>query len=239
MSRTYFTPKEYSDYAVKAMMKSKGFSLVDNPDEADVVVWTGGADVSPILYHEQTIHPLTYSDAKRDEEEMELYLSLPYRKPKIGICRGGQFLNVMNGGLLWQHVDRHSVYGFHAAYSHFCNRMVMVTSTHHQMMIPGKHGHVLMDAAISTFKEDGEESRYLINHKEDRLDKFASGADIEAVWYPQTNSVCFQPHPEHANTDMREEFFLYLEMLLEADAQWDLTQLPNNTDKNYAQKFVA
>jgi len=66
------------------------------------VVFTGGADVSPFMYGEKKLS-VTCNDEHRDEQE-KLFFERYTKVPKVGICRGGQFLNVMNGGKMWQHV---------------------------------------------------------------------------------------------------------------------------------------
>src|SRR5206468_3407306 len=79
--------------------------------EADLVIFAGGADVDPVLYGEVP-HETTCCDPKRDQQDMDLYLMcVEHGIPMLGICRGAQFLHVMNGGKLWQHVDKH--YGDH------------------------------------------------------------------------------------------------------------------------------
>src|SRR5665213_1237946 len=97
----------------------------------DLVVFTGGSDVSPFLYNQTNTH--SHSDARRDLTEIAWYHKF-YSVPKLGICRGGQFLHVMNGGEMVQDISRHAISGEHDC--KFWNRDApyQVTSTHHQMM---------------------------------------------------------------------------------------------------------
>ena len=67
----------------------------------------------------------------------------------------------------------------------------MVTSTHHQMMIPSKEGIVLMTASEALEKHAPSYSKMGRNPKDD--------PDVEAVFYDDTNCLCYQPHPEFSN----------------------------------------
>ena len=140
--------------------------VVESPDEADTIVFTGGADVSPCLYGEEA-HPKTYSIYERDMQEMSLYHRYRNKKMFVGICRGGQFLNVMNSGKLVQHIEGH---GRSHNVLDWEGRVHHVTSTHHQAIVPNAMGRVLAAAG------DGI---------------------VEAVWYDRTKCLCFQPHPEY------------------------------------------
>lgn len=188
------------DSQYEKMFERNGWEVVKEPQYADAFQFTGGEDVSPFLYGEEK-HPRTYNSPQRDLIEMGYYqLAQLLGKVCLGICRGGQFLNVMNGGKMWQHVNGHAIHGTHVAYElpeHFSHKTqvineVQVTSTHHQMMrINKKVDHLpLVYAHEATRLESGSE----------RVDaKYHD--DIEAVYYPTTKSLCFQPHPEFPGYD--------------------------------------
>jgi hypothetical protein len=119
--------------------------------------------------------------------------------PMVGICRGGQFLNVMNGGRMFQDVNNHAIGHMHKATILESGVVVDVTSTHHQMMRPNRDkGIVLMEAnpKLATKKE------YMAyNEGGAQPDGWAvynapEEDDIESVFYPDTLSLCYQPHPE-------------------------------------------
>ncbi len=178
-------------YQYIVLMHSLGYSGARRVEDADIVLFTGGEDVSPSLYGETALAK-THSNKHRDEYEVDVYKRCRDRDiPMIGICRGGQFLNVMNGGKLWQHVDGHT--GDHEAFtqasagSNGIPRSITVTSTHHQMMIPGDGALLLLTAQESTEK-----------HKFGVIAE-GHGIDAEVIMYPDTDSLCFQPHPEFAN----------------------------------------
>lgn len=192
---------------VQTMFLGRDFDIIYESKIANLkkspslVVFTGGEDVDPYYYGEGKYFR-TMSHRKRDDREM-IHFEHFLQVPKVGICRGGQFLNVMSGGKMWQHVtghtDNHDMIDLL-----FTKNKLKVTSTHHQMMLPSKDGFVLAVAQeakdhVSMAKEPPKKPAF----------------DPEVVWYPKTNSLCFQPHPEYnlpggdeKHTDL---FFDYLD----------------------------
>lgn len=189
------------------MFTAAGWDIKPLNSYLDLVCFTGGADVSPIMYGE-TPHETTFSQAQRDAIEAGIYNDcLAAAVPMVGICRGGQFLNVMNGGKMWQDVDNHAIHGTHEAQCLVSMTTVGVTSTHHQMMIPADDGMVLMTAEESKWRTtmaDGYESRIM---------RPVTDLDVEAVYYETTSCLCYQPHPEYADGN-EEHFFMMLEETL-------------------------
>lgn len=192
--------------AYAAMYREAGWDIVHNLEDADIVQFTGGEDVSPMLYGENK-HPSTHNSEARDEREQKIYHKAEgLGKPMVGICRGGQFLNVMNGGKMWQHVDNHAIGGTHEAFDMKTEKTVQVTSTHHQMIQPHpKKAIIICVAHLSTFKE-------CMPH--DSVVQIPAREDIESVYYPETKCLCYQPHPEFnrlAIGDTRDYFFELLD----------------------------
>lgn len=107
--------------------------LVDNLEEADVILFTGGEDVDPSLYGKKK-HPRTYSNLARDLEEKEIFDKIKPNQLACGICRGSQYLCVMNGGLLVQDCTNHAIGETHLIFNGEVK--VDITSTHHQMQYP-------------------------------------------------------------------------------------------------------
>ncbi|KKL14600.1 hypothetical protein LCGC14_2514020, partial [marine sediment metagenome] len=190
------------------MFASKGWILSDNLKDADLIQFTGGFDVSPSLYG-QKIHSQTFCNTDRDRREVLIYNKAIQNKiPLAGICRGGQFLSVLNGGFMWQHVNKHAIFGTHKAVDSQTGKSFGVTSTHHQMMEPGKKGLVVLSAKESTFKE-----KMVKNHVLKIVEYKTS--DTEAVFYEDTKTFCFQPHPEFKGYDeLKNKYFEYLEQYL-------------------------
>lgn len=73
------------------------FSLCDG------ILMTGGHDVDPGVYHEETKASCGVSCSRRDQMESYLF-DRCYRedKPVLGICRGIQLMNALLGGTLYQ-----------------------------------------------------------------------------------------------------------------------------------------
>ena len=170
------------------MFEMYGWEVVSSIEEADLVLFTGGEDVTPSLYGEAK-HPTTSNNPYRDDKEQLLFHKALHKgMPMAGICRGGQFLNVMCGGKLYQHVGNHAISGLHEAIDSRSGRTLGVTSTHHQMMRPAPSGEVLCYAKLGGFRE------HIVNGEVKQGP--TSGDDVEVVLYKEQHVLCFQPHPE-------------------------------------------
>ena len=99
---------------VRAVEKAGGLPLTLPPQEdvaslldiVDGVLLSGGPDVDPARYGDNTVHDQTYGvDAERDQFEIDLFAAAVRRDiPVLGICRGIQVINVALGGTLLQDV---------------------------------------------------------------------------------------------------------------------------------------
>lgn len=107
--------------------------LTSDMKEADIVLFTGGEDVDPTLY-KAGCHSTTIFNRERDKAEMSVFKKIKPTQLALGICRGSQFLCVMNGGKLVQDCDNHAIWGTHG----ITNGEIEyeITSTHHQMQYP-------------------------------------------------------------------------------------------------------
>mgnify|MGYP003632752758 CR=1 FL=1 len=181
-----------SNAQYEKLFKSAGFEVTPltlgrspKAEDTDLVLFTGGPDVSPDLYGEKP-HSKTYANSYRDSRERKIFLDmLDAGVPMVGICRGGQFLNVMNGGKMHQHVVGHATGQDHLMWDVDTKEEIMVSSTHHQMMKPARHGKVLATSNVCSRREDPKGQ-----------DVGGEWDDIEVVYYKRTNCLCFQPHPE-------------------------------------------
>lgn len=169
------------DNLIEDMFIKMGWKVVTDPQDSDLICFTGGSDVSPMLY-ETVKHPNTFCNPVRDQECCDLFYKYVDLKPMVGICRGAQFLNVMCGGDLYQHVDNHNK-GYHEAMDPETGRVYEVTSAHHQMMIPEESGKLFLITNKSTIREPDMGVGYF--------------EDVEGVFYEEENCLCYQPHPEY------------------------------------------
>lgn len=202
---TFFTVD--GDKSIDSMMEMEGFDPVGGNGyfkASDICIFPGGADVNPSLYKEPR-HPATGFFEKRDARWQSIYGHVRSRNfLKIGICAGAQFLNVMNGGKLWQDVSNHAAFhGHEVIYASVDGKQYLfdATSTHHQMMRPRVSGEVWGFCEKSSYRDMGMDRKR-------PTDFLKEGPDVEVVYYPDTASLCFQPHPEYINKSCRELFFV-------------------------------
>lgn len=74
-------------------------------DTFDGFLFTGGPDVHPFLFGEETHLNCGNVSALRDKMELALLpVVLEAGKPILGICRGIQLLNIGLGGTIWQDI---------------------------------------------------------------------------------------------------------------------------------------
>lgn len=137
----------------------------------DGFLFTGGHDIDPKLYGEDKLPECAEINPDRDALETMAYrYAYDHNVPVLGICRGIQFINVMQGGTLYQDlptqfdtkIDHHMSH----PYDGVCHDVVIcdetplaevlhagtlrVNSIHHQAV--KKIGHALNVMAVS---EDG------------------------------------------------------------------------------------
>lgn len=170
----------------------ESWGVTKKMSEADLVMFTGGEDVSPSYYGE-TQGKLTRCNVNRDEYDVENYVeALSLDLPCIGICRGSQFLTAMQGGKLIQHVNNHGLSGTHKI-RWFDGTYSDITSTHHQMCYPfdlsAEHYRILAwtPQRLSTEYFNGNNTP--MNLPKDFVEP-------EIIYYPTTNCLGIQGHPE-------------------------------------------
>ena len=204
MKPTVYIVGSALDYA--EMFTKRGWDIAAKINGANLIQFTGGEDVSPYLYDEMPL-PSTYSNPIRDRAEQVIFnLALKLEIPMAGICRGGQFLNIMCGGKMWQHVDKHAINGTHAIHDIETNEVFQGTSTHHQMMRPSSIGQIIAVAHISTYRECCQNGKSLT-----LMSKACVSGDPEIIYYTKQNALCFQPHPElYGYNDLANTYFKYL-----------------------------
>lgn len=176
--------------------------VVEKMKDADLVVFTGGEDVDPDFYGHPH-HPTTGCSTKRDRyEKAEFEEALALKKYMIGICRGSQFLCVMNGGILVQHQQNP---GYIHKMKTWDDKIIEITSTHHQAAypfdLPKDHYKILgWTEGLSKFHEDG-------NQKE-----MNPPVECEIVYYPKSRCLGIQGHPEAMEKE--HDTIVYLQKML-------------------------
>lgn len=172
------------------------FKNVKKSSEVDLVLFTGGEDVNPEYYSENT-GKFTFCNNNRDQKESKVYNAFAGTVPLLGICRGAQFLTVMAGGKLIQHVEGHG--RDHTIMINNYSRLSM-TSTHHQMMYP--FDMVKNRYELIGYSEYFQSNVYL-NGKNEQIEKTSDFLEAEIVYYPRSRALCIQGHPEYNHCDSK------------------------------------
>jgi putative glutamine amidotransferase len=73
-------------------------------ETCDGFLFTGGQDVSPVLYDEKALEGVITSEIRDMMEGSILRKAIDQDKPVLGICRGIQFINIFLGGTLYQDI---------------------------------------------------------------------------------------------------------------------------------------
>lgn len=157
----------------------------------DLIIFTGGEDVSPSMYGELT-GKFTHNNASRDAIEKNMFNYNSFLKiPKLGICRGAQFLTVSSGGRLIQHVTGHGNITHRIQLEK--GGILEIPSDHHQMMFP-------YNMHKSKYEIIGYSERHLsdtyLDGTNENIKLPNSFFEPEIVFYKYTNSLCIQSHPE-------------------------------------------
>ena len=193
------------DWSVDATFRELGFGITKQMVEADIVVLTGGCDVSEKLYNEKR-HPRMYTSDMRDQYEVEqYYAAVGLKKDIVGICRGAQLIHVLNGNKLWQDVDNHTrnheIIDLETGDVHFG------TSCHHQMMRVDSHPHGNEQYEVVSL---AAECTYRAMHDFTMRTNTYYTDDIECLWYPRLRALCYQGHPEYGMKSDTEYFYSLL-----------------------------
>lgn len=204
--RVFVTPESFRGIT-QSVFRDNGFEIVTNVDDADVVVWTGGEDISPKIYGERALKCVYFSE-QRDRRDLAM-IGASEGKFLVGICRGAQLLNCTpNGGRLWQDVTGHE--SGHPYEDLVSGEKGLMNSVHHQQMRPGPDAVVVAGSYVSNYKAaEG------IELSDRSLTDANEAFDPEVLWYPKTNSLLFQAHPEFGHPPTTKYFFSLMERYYE------------------------
>tara|TARA_R110001632_G_scaffold11547_4_gene41482 strand:+ start:6175 stop:6876 length:702 start_codon:yes stop_codon:yes gene_type:complete len=163
-----------------------GFTITYTVEEADLVMFTGGSDVTP-MYYGHNKEPYTSINTERDIEEFDIFSQASALNKKcIGICRGAQFLCVAAGGKLIQDMHHPSVHTIKVINN---DKEINVTSSHHQMMYPFN----LPDSDYLTIGYT-EPMSGIYNFNGDFTKKIPY--DSEIIYFNKIDALGIQSHPE-------------------------------------------
>ncbi len=162
--------------------------FMQNPEQFKLVLFTGGADVSPSLYGDTSPKGMCTINPPRDKQEQEIFkVARKYNIKMTGICRGSQFINVMCGGRMMHHVSKHALgNGTHLMYSDAIKEPIRINSLHHQMSILTDEARLIGWA--------NKESDVYFGHNDTREEWDLP--ETEVFVYPKYNVCGAQYHPE-------------------------------------------
>lgn len=162
---------------------------VDDLRDADLMVFTGGADIDP-LWYDCKEHPATRPYLERDIREVEEFKkSLEYNriKARIGICRGAQLLGALSGAKLIQDVTHHC--SSHSMVNAKGEELITL-SIHHQMVYPFD---MPKDEYEILYWANPSRSHHYLG---DKINPEKVIVEPEVIWFPKTKSFGIQGHPE-------------------------------------------
>ena len=182
----YLSGPAYDRVGFKSWLGRADCKIADDPSKADFVIFTGGSDVDPSFYKEAKLQG-THSDPARDRDDYELYQRCVLEGiPMLGICRGAQFLWVMQGGDLYQDVDNHND-GEHYIKVFDGRQEILASSVHHQMVRPGGVKNLVLIACSDTSR----------TRKTPNYELTGPSTDFEIWAHREQAILCFQGHPEY------------------------------------------
>lgn len=167
-----------------------GYELAGDLKDADVVIFGGGADIEPSTYGEEHASGTYTSPGREKTERKDFTEALKLGKKIVGICRGHQLIAALNGAKLIQHVTGHS--GDHEIAT-FDGVHTYTNSIHHQMINPSMLNPKDYRVLAWTPKRL---SRKYVGAKDKAVLLPVDFKEIEAIYFPKTNSIGFQYHPE-------------------------------------------
>lgn len=196
-----------TDGLEKIFTQEKGYFPIivkpgDKLPDADLVVFSGGADVNPALYGESPIPETSFSSSR------DLFSSLLHRfykdLPKIGVCRGAQYLCVANGGKLWQDVPGHRM-NTHYVWDWVTGKKHEVQGDHHQACNPDNTPHTRI--ATTTAFPWAKNAHGIVDGgwEEDPIVAY------EAFYITKDRALCIQWHPEWGHKESHDYFFEVVE----------------------------
>ena len=167
-------------------------------EHVDGVLFSGGADIHPGLYGEETLDCCGELQPERDALEIPLMQeAVRMNKPVLGVCRGFQIMNVALGGTLYQDINSQHSSSVHIEH---CR------DKEEEQEKPMHKVNVIRDTPLYTFSggllQIGVNTLHhqAIKKLADPLHSMATADDgiIEAAYLPDKKFVMgIQWHPEY------------------------------------------
>lgn len=160
----------------------------------DGLLLSGGGDIDPVLYGEESEPWMGQVDAERDFSELGLTREwLAMERPLLAICRGHQVLNVALGGTLYQDIAAHIPNALDHAY---VATQPMETIAHSVTLDPGSRLATILGGTAFDVNSSHHQALKAIG---DRLTVMGHAPDgvveaVEILTHPFCISV--QWHPE-------------------------------------------
>lgn len=204
---------------------TKTNEFLSNPKAFKMVLFTGGEDITPMLYGDTSPRGICHNSLERDKYEMHIYnIARSLGITMTGICRGIQFLNVMSGGRMMHDITNHG--GTNHPVTTISGESFVVNSYHHQMVLPPPDAEVIGWAKRNISKSYIGNSDLKVEYR---------GKENEIIIYPKTKSFGVQYHPEFMEKNSRG-FNYYRDMIINSlELSWekflDFYTRGNNEDK--------
>ena len=201
---SYYEP--FVDLGFTVINKDSVRVEVEDLEKVNIVLFTGGTDVNPELYGKSRNTRTNRPDRMRDQAEVDIFNYCKENNiPMVGICRGFQFLNVMNGGEMYQDVTGHA--GRNHSVDVFLGTTItgsfIVNSYHHQMVNPNEQEAIVLAKSSARLSD-----HYL---GESHMREAPPEYEVESCYFPESNSAGVQWHPEWM--DQRSEAAIFFKEL--------------------------
>ncbi len=159
-----------------------------------LILW-GGTDIDPSIYGQKPLKWTDKPDIDRDDRELQdIDMAILNNVPIIGVCRGAQLLCAYMGGELIQHstiVRPHKG----RAFLETKQGKFKAPVDHHQIMVPKGSDFVVLAEEVIEHTRWTSDTESHVAHRIPHV-----------IYYPDTNSLAIQPHPEwesHASSFIR------------------------------------
>jgi len=177
----------------------------------DGFLYTGGPDINPFRFGEETLRGCGAVYPERDRMEEELFhIAMENNKPVLGICRGIQVLNVFLGGTLYQDIDSQYTSDLLISHSQKSGRTVLS----HSVIV--EQNSLLFNILGKDYIQVNSFHHQAIKDIAPALQIAGISSDnlIEAVYHPNHKFfLAVQWHPEHlyaVNEDAAKVFIAFI-----------------------------